>query len=80
MPRELIGIAHWQESIKGRHCPNVYSRRKYSCLPTVVTTWHLQGPQKGDPFDVPQAGKPYYTWYKVVGDLKGDQSKIPLGH
>ena len=41
-----------------------------------------QRPTEGDiPFDVPQAGKPCHTWYRVVGDLTSDGSaktKIPL--
>ncbi|KAI9711181.1 MAG: hypothetical protein M1820_002168 [Bogoriella megaspora] len=36
-------------------------------------------PSEGEiPFYVPQAGKPCHTWYKIVGELKGDASKIPL--
>ncbi|TVY82975.1 L-amino acid amidase [Lachnellula suecica] len=30
------------------------------------------------PFNVPGAGKPCHTWYKIVGDLKANHSKTPL--
>lgn len=36
-------------------------------------------PSEGEiPFHILQAGKLCHTWYKVVGDLNGDTSKIPL--
>jgi len=39
----------------------------------------IQRPSEGEiPFDVPQANKACHTWYKVIGDLTGDASKIPL--
>jgi L-proline amide hydrolase len=32
------------------------------------------------PFDVPAAGKPCETWYKIVGDLKSDVTPLVLLH